>query len=84
MLMQAIKEDLNTSEALVAASVAIYMFMVGIGALFCGPISDRFGRKQVYLAFSIAFLATSIVCIFAPNISVLVAFRALQGFSGKV
>ena len=43
--MQMIQEDLETNEALVAASVAIYMFMVGVAALVWGPASDWFGRK---------------------------------------
>ena len=67
-----------------AASVAIYMFMVGVAALVCGPASDRFGRKAVFLVSSVAFLASSIICIFAPSIAVLVAFRALQGFAGEI
>ena len=79
---QAIKLDLNTSTELVAASFAIYMFAVGLAALVVGPASDRFGRKPVYLVSCLAFIATSIVCIFSPSIGVLVAFRALQGFAG--
>ncbi len=31
---------------------------------------------------AVAFLVSTIVCIFAPNIGVLVAFRALQGAAG--
>ena len=79
---QAIQLDLNTSTELVAASVAIYMFAVGLAALVVGPASDRFGRKPVYLVSCLAFIATSIVCIFSPSIGVLIAFRSLQGFAG--
>ena len=59
------------------------MFMVGVAALVLGPASDRFGRRPVYMVSSIVFIASSIVCIFAPNIGVLVAFRALQGLAGE-
>jgi DHA1 family bicyclomycin/chloramphenicol resistance-like MFS transporter len=66
----------------VALSVSIYMFMVGLASLVWGPASDKYGRKIIYIAASIFFIATSIVCIFSPNIGVLVAFRALQGIAG--
>ena len=66
-----------------AASVAIYMVAVGIAALLWGPMGDRYGRKLSYYTSAAAFLASSLICLFAPNIGVLVAFRALQGAAGK-
>lgn len=47
-------------------------------------LSCRFGRRAVYLTSTAMFLATSLVCVFAPNIGVLVAFRALQGAAGML
>ncbi|GAX83188.1 hypothetical protein CEUSTIGMA_g10614.t1 [Chlamydomonas eustigma] len=79
--LQAIESDLDASSSLVALSVAIYMFMVGASALVWGPASDRFGRKIIYLSATVFFIITSIVCIFSPNINVLIPFRALQGIS---
>jgi MFS family permease len=43
----------------------------------------RYGRRIVYLLSAVAFLGATFGCIFAPNVSVLVAFRALQGAGGK-
>jgi hypothetical protein len=37
----------------------------------------------VYVLSAVAFLGATFGCIFAPNVSVLVAFRALQGAGGK-
>eukprot|EP00877_Chromochloris_zofingiensis_P010564 jgi/Chrzof1/5761/Cz16g14250.t1 len=74
-----VEADLNTSAALVAASVSIYMFTVGIFSLFWGPFADRFGRRIAYFLASAVFVAVTVVCIVAPNITVLVIFRALQG-----
>jgi len=36
-----------------------------------------------YYICCITFLGTTLACVFAPNISVLVAFRALQGLAGR-
>ena len=77
--LNTIGNDLNTSETLVAVSVSIYLFMNGICSLVWGSVSDRFGRKITTITTLIIFVAVSIVCIFAPNIIVLIVFRALQG-----
>eukprot|EP00775_Hariotina_reticulata_P004208 gene4208-4457_t len=74
-----VQSDLHTTQELVAASVSIYMFMVGAASLVWGPLADRFGRRITYFAALAAFLGSTIVCMFAPTIGVLVAFRALQG-----
>jgi MFS family permease len=47
-----------------------------------GTQADRFGRRITYGVSSVLFLGTSVGCIFAPTIGVLLAFRALQGFAG--
>jgi MFS family permease len=46
-----------------------------------GPLSDWLGRRTAFLAATLLFLATSIPCILAPNIYLLIAFRALQGLA---
>jgi DHA1 family bicyclomycin/chloramphenicol resistance-like MFS transporter len=60
--------------------LCIYLLYV---LLLQGPASDRFGRRLTYMVSGAAFLATTVVCIFAPNIGMLVAFRALQGVAGE-
>ena len=66
-----------------SCAVAIYMFLVGIGTLLWGPASDKFGRRSMYLAGMVLFLGTTLGCLFAPTIEVLVAFRGLQGLAGE-
>jgi len=51
-----------------ASTVAVYMFVVGVTALFWGPFADRYGRRLTLLISSAGFTAISIGCIFAPNI----------------
>ncbi|KVC94061.1 MFS transporter [Burkholderia ubonensis] len=47
-----------------------------------GTLADRFGRKRMYVAGTLLFGVTSLLCGFAPNVPVLVAGRLLQGASG--
>ncbi|MFG2463667.1 MDR family MFS transporter [Streptomyces sp. NPDC048523] len=44
-----------------------------------GKLGDLFGRKRVFMASIIVFLAGSVVCGLAQTMSQLVAFRVLQG-----
>lgn len=78
----ACRRQLATRTHPTRASPRRAVFTVGLLSLLWGPASDRFGRRTIYLVSTAAFIATSLVCVFAPGIGLLIAFRALQGASG--
>jgi EmrB/QacA subfamily drug resistance transporter len=47
-----------------------------------GSISDRFGRKRVFIAGLAVFTASSLLCGLAQSINMLIWSRALQGIGG--
>jgi EmrB/QacA subfamily drug resistance transporter len=47
-----------------------------------GSISDRFGRKRVFIAGLVVFTASSLLCGLAQSINMLIWSRALQGVGG--
>ena len=47
-----------------------------------GTLSDRWGRRRVFLAGVVGFTAASLLCGAAPSLGVLVAARAVQGVGG--
>lgn len=51
-----------------AATIAVYMFTVGVTALFWGPFCDRWGRRNTLLLSCAAFTGFSVGCVFVPNI----------------
>ncbi|MGH1357510.1 MAG: MFS transporter [Burkholderiaceae bacterium] len=74
-----IRESLQTTNELVTATITVNIFCLGIGQLFFGPLSDRYGRRPaVCLGLSI-YLAGTLAAIFATDISALLTGRALQG-----
>ncbi len=75
-----IGSDLNVTDARDIQLLIIMIFLgLGIGPLLFGPISDSLGRKPiVYMGFAI-FIFASFICIYAPNLEVMVAGRILQG-----
>eukprot|EP00775_Hariotina_reticulata_P001296 gene1296-1637_t len=76
-----LKSDFATNEQMTALSVSLYLMSVGISALVWGNLSDRFGRRPTYLGAAVAFIATSIGCIFTKSLSGFIICRMLQGLT---
>jgi EmrB/QacA subfamily drug resistance transporter len=74
--------DLHTNVLWTGWTVSV--FLVGVTATMplAGKLSDTFGRKSVFLASLMLFVASSLACGLAPNIYVLVVFRFFQGVGG--
>ncbi|RZL87149.1 MAG: MFS transporter [Variovorax sp.] len=64
-----------------SASLTVFVLAFGFGQLPCGPLSDRFGRRPVLLTGLACYAFAALGCALAPGIPMLVACRALQGFS---
>jgi DHA1 family bicyclomycin/chloramphenicol resistance-like MFS transporter len=76
-----IGRDVRASTAAMQQVTSVYMLSFAVMSLFHGPISDAIGRKKVMGAGMIAYALASLVCMLAPNLTVLLIGRALQGFS---
>jgi DHA1 family bicyclomycin/chloramphenicol resistance-like MFS transporter len=59
--------------------VTSFVFGMGIGTLFAGPLSDRFGRKRIIMLGSGLYALAALACYFAPTLEVLLAARVIQG-----
>lgn len=80
--MPAMAEALGTGPDQVQLTLSLYMAGFALAQLFCGPISDRFGRRPVMIAGFALFLLASLLCAFAPNTEWLLAGRFLQALGG--
>lgn len=60
---------------------ALVAFLLGMGLpqLLLGPLSDRFGRRPVFLGGGAVFVAGGVLTAFVQDISALIAARLLQG-----
>ncbi|WP_051949021.1 DHA2 family efflux MFS transporter permease subunit [Methylosinus sp. PW1] len=59
-----------------------YIVTAAIMTAPIGWISDRFGRKRLFIVCAAGFTAASALCGFAQNIEQMVVFRLLQGAFG--
>jgi len=46
---------------------------------FWGPLSERYGRRIVFIGAFIPYILFQLGCALAPNIGALIAFRFLGG-----
>jgi len=61
-------------------SFSLSMFAMAFGTLIYGSLSDRLGRLPVLIGGLVLFAGGAAVAAFAPNITVLILGRVLQGF----
>jgi MFS transporter, YNFM family, putative membrane transport protein len=71
--------DFHISAPTAGLTVSLLVLAVAFGSLIYGPLSDRVGRKKVMVGTSFLVIIPSILCGFAPNFTVLVILRTLQG-----
>jgi len=80
---ESIAEDLKVPVSALGLTFSASLLGLGIGQLFYGPLSDRFGRKRPLLLGLSIFVLASVACTLSPNIFALVAFRFLQALGGS-
>ena len=84
------RHDLKTSRLMLlmlvlmtgVAPISLYMVGIACSQLIMGPLSDKFGRRQVLLAGLFLMVAASVGCSLAQTLPQLIAARFLQALGG--
>ncbi len=74
--------DLGASADTINWVLTSYIVAAAIMTPVTGWLSDRFGRKELFLASVVGFTITSMACGVAWSLESMVAFRLLQGVFG--
>lgn len=77
-----VQGDLHASATEVQLTLTGFLLGLSLGQFLWGPISDRFGRKRPMLVSVTVSSVAALVCVFAPNIDVLIGARWLQALAG--
>ena len=80
--MPGLQAAFGTDYATAQLTLTFYLVSLAVSQLFLGPISDRFGRRPVFLGGMVLYIAASLGCIFATSIETLIAGRVLQAAGG--
>src|SRR5919201_3903264 len=62
--------------------VLAYALMLAALYLPAGALADRYGRQRIFVIGTIGFAVASAICGAAPNLTVLIVGRVLQGIAG--
>ena len=62
--------------------IVIYLLANGIGSLFHGPLSDRFGRRPILIGAIVGYILSAFACRFATSFDMLMVTRIAQGLCG--
>lgn len=77
-------EELNTTVAATQLSLSIFLVGFALAQLIYGPLSDRFGRKVVFLWGMAIFLAATTGCALVTDINAFIVLRFFQALGGTV
>ncbi|WP_181008755.1 MFS transporter, partial [Streptomyces sp. SM12] len=79
-----VAHDLGAGLDRVQWTVSGYSLAFGALLLTAGALSDRIGRRAVFLAGMSLFTAASVLCGLAPTVEFLIASRVVQGVGGAL
>ncbi|WP_406278372.1 MFS transporter [Embleya sp. NBC_00896] len=79
-----IQDDLNGSLAGLQWVIVAYSLTFGAFLQTAGSVSDRVGRRPVFLGGIALFTLSSLACGLAPDVLVLDAFRGVQGIGAAM
>jgi EmrB/QacA subfamily drug resistance transporter len=82
--LPAIADDLDAGLSTQQWVVEAYLLTLSSFLLIGGSLGDLFGRRRVYVIGVGAFGASSLLCALAPDDTMLVVFRAVQGVAAAV
>ena len=80
--LPSIRADLHATPAQVQWVIVLYQLSYAVLLITGGRLGDMFGRRRLFLLGIVGFVSSSALAGAAPNISVLVAARLVQGLSG--
>lgn len=80
----AVQRDLHASQEWSAWLLTGYLVASSVATPLLGKLGDRHGRRRALAGSLAGFLAGSIGAALAPNIALLIVFRAVQGIGGGI
>ncbi|MFI7453378.1 multidrug effflux MFS transporter [Nonomuraea sp. NPDC049714] len=80
--LPAISGEMLSGPAQVQLTLTACLIGVSVGQVVAGPVSDVRGRRMPLIVGVAGFTVSSLLCAFAPSVSVLIVLRLLQGVLG--
>ena len=78
-----IAADLGTEDNVIVGATTGFVVFLGIGPLILAPLSETFGRRNLYLVCFSIFSLLQIPTALSPNVGTLIGVRSISGFFGS-
>src|SRR5215208_5691706 len=82
--MPQLQETFGAGVSAVQLTLSVFLAGFALGQVFCGPLSDRWGRRPVLLAGLALFTLAGLACAGSTSLTMLVAARFVQGAGASV
>lgn len=80
--MPGLQATFGADFATVQLTLTFYLAALAAAQLVLGPVSDRFGRRPVFIAGMVIYVIASLACAFATSIEQLIIGRIFQAAGG--
>jgi multidrug resistance protein len=72
-------ENLHTTITILNVAIGVYLITLGVIPLWWSHLSERHGRRSIYIISFILYLCFTIGCALSKNVNTLIGFRILSG-----
>ena len=76
--LPSMQRSFSVSEAYLNLTVFSFFVFSAVGIVVSGPMSDRYGRRNLLVGACALFTIASVLCAVAPNVELLVVFRIFE------
>jgi MFS family permease len=76
-------EEFNCSRIVATLGLSFFIWGLGLGPLVLGPLSEFYGRRNIYITSFIFFLIWLVPCAVAKNIQTMIVSRFFNGLAGS-
>lgn len=80
--LPSIADDLGVASGTAQFTLSSFFIGFGLGQLFYGPLSDRFGRRGPLLSGILLYMLASLGCAFSTSLGQLIGWRFVQAGGG--
>src|SRR5882724_508633 len=84
VVLPSLQQSLHATGADLFWILNAYLLMLAALILIGGTLGDKLGRKKIFMAGIVIFMAGSVTCGFAPTTDYLIVFRVIQGIGGAL
>ena len=74
-----ISETFHVEQSLAKSTISLFLFSMGIGQIFAGPLADKYGRRAVAIAGVGIYALSSVLAWSAQSMDLMLLSRLTQG-----